>query len=58
MFNDVEGGEDVLIVGLSKKEREAIHYKAHRVIVNKACKMAIERKDNEMKQFFVTCDST
>jgi hypothetical protein len=58
MFNDVEGGEDVLIVGLSKKECEAIHYKARRVIVNKACKMAIERKANEMKHFFVTCDST
>ncbi len=57
MFNDVEGGEDVLIVGLSKKECEVIDYKACRVIMNKACKMAIERKADEMKHFFVTCAS-
>lgn len=44
MSIDMEGGEDVLIVGLSKKEHEVVQRKACRVIVNKACKMAIEKK--------------
>jgi hypothetical protein len=58
VFDDVEGGEDVFIIGLSKKEREVVQHKTRSVIVNKACNMAIERKANGMKLFFVTCDST
>ncbi len=58
MFDDVEGGEDVLTIGLSKKECKVVQRKAHKVIMNKACKMAIKKKANGMKLFFVTCDST
>ncbi len=56
MFDDVEGGEDVLTIGLNKKEREVVQRKVRNVIVNKARKMDIERKANGMKPFFVTCD--
>jgi hypothetical protein len=56
IFDDVEGVEDVLIVGLNKREITTIQHKAHRAIVNKACKMALDRKAKGLKPLFVTCD--
>jgi hypothetical protein len=56
-FDDVEGVEDVFIIGLSKKEKTIIQCKARKAIVSKACEMALERKVEGLKPLFVTCDS-
>ncbi len=56
IFDDVEGVEDVLIVGLNKREITTIQHKTHRAIVNKARKMALDRKAKGLKPLFVTCD--
>ncbi len=54
--NDLLGEKQVIIVGLSKKEWQTIQCKARKLIVNKACKLAIIRKANRQKPFFVSYD--
>ncbi len=56
-FDDHLEGLDVFIVGMNKKDWQAIQHKVHQAIVNKACKMAIKRKNKRLKPYFVTCDS-
>ncbi len=52
------GGEEVITLRLSKKEHASAQRKARRTIVNNARKLAITRKANGQKPFFVTCDSS
>jgi hypothetical protein len=56
-FDDHLEGLDVFIVGMNKKDWQAIQHKVHQAIVNKAHKMAIKRKNKRLKPYFVTCDS-
>jgi len=50
--------EEVFAIGGTKREHVALQCKARKEIVANAWKMAIERKVNGHKPFFVTCDST
>lgn len=53
-FNDLVKIEEVLVVGGTNKERVALQHNACREMVANAQKMAIERKANGQKPFFVT----
>jgi hypothetical protein len=53
---DLLGAKEVVNVGLTKKEQQIVQCKVRRLIVNKACKLAIIKKTNGHKQFFVTYD--
>lgn len=57
-FNDLVEVEEVFVIGGIKKEHVALQHKARIEIMANARKMAIERKANGHKPFFVTCDST
>jgi hypothetical protein len=43
---------------MSNKQRVAMQCKAHKKIVVNVCKMALIKKVNGKKPFFVTCDAT
>jgi hypothetical protein len=57
-LEDIYGEDDVIIVGMSKKECVVVIRKACRNIVNNAHRQAIIRKFNGQKPFFVTYDSS
>jgi hypothetical protein len=46
-FESILGEDEVIIVGMSKKEHAIAQHKACKNIVNSAWKMAITRKANE-----------
>jgi hypothetical protein len=56
-LGNVSREDDVIIVGMSKKERVVALRKACKNIVNNARIQVIFRKSNGQKPFFVTCDS-
>ncbi len=57
-FDDHVEGPKVFTIGMNKKDQQVIQHKAHRAIVNKACKMVIDIKNKRLKLYFVTCDSS
>jgi hypothetical protein len=53
----VGGAKDVHMFGLSKKEHVTIQQKTQRNIIHNARKLAIIRKNNGQKPYYVTRDS-
>jgi hypothetical protein len=46
--------DEVFTIGMPKKARATIQWKAQRAIVNEACKQTLIKKVNGQKPFFVT----